>query len=80
MPDGRLSSYFPDQPEVANRQEAGDAYYPNGAIYIFDYEYYKNNEDIMQGRVFPYVMPRERSVDIDDLFDFKLAEYLMGGQ
>jgi CMP-N,N'-diacetyllegionaminic acid synthase len=78
-PDGRLSDYFPAQAEVHSRQEAEKAYYPNGAIYIFNYEYYKRNNG-GDGRVFAYQMPKERSIDIDDQYDFKLANYLLGGK
>ena len=80
MSDGRLANYFAEKQEIANRQEADLAYYPNGAIYIFNYEYYRDSQNGYGGRVFPYLMPKDRSVDIDDLFDFRLAEYLMGGK
>lgn len=62
---------------IKNRQAYRESYYPNGAIYIFKKElllegkYYNDNS-------FAYIMPRNRSVDIDTLEDFLYAEYLLG--
>lgn len=61
---------------IANRQDLPTTYYPNGAVYVFSTEmirqkkYYTDNS-------YAYIMPRERSVDIDILDDFKYAEFLM---
>jgi len=64
---------------LANRQELGKTYFPNGAIYIFKTallrkrEYYSENS-------FAYIMPRNRSVDIDTIEDFEYADFLMQRQ
>ena len=50
-------------------------YIPNGAIYVFNYKYFKMNEDYFSEKSYAYVMPNERSVDIDNLSDFNLAEF-----
>ncbi len=74
--DGRLEDIFSDR-TLKNRQELKPTYYPNGAIYIFKStlirsgEYYSDN-------TYSYVMPRNRSVDIDVLDDFTLAAFLIG--
>ena len=62
---------------IKNRQAYRVSYYPNGAIYIF------KKELLLQGKYYndnslAYIMPRNRSVDIDTLEDFKYAEYLLG--
>ncbi len=79
LPDGRLANYNVPQIEVLNRQDAAKVFYPNGAIYVFNYDYYRSVDDCYSGKVYAYQMPKERSVDIDDLFDFKLAEHLLNG-
>ena len=64
-------------PKIHRRQESFKLYSPNGAIYVFDsndlmkkdFEYGEND--------LPYVMPTERSIDIDSKLDFKLAEFLL---
>jgi CMP-N-acetylneuraminic acid synthetase len=63
-------------PKILRRQESPILYSPNGAIYVFnsssimkkDFEYGAND--------LPYIMPIERSIDIDSELDFKLAELL----
>jgi len=64
--------------DLKNRQEYEKTYYPNGAIFIFKTEliysgkYYSKNS-------YAYIMPKNQSVDIDTLADFKYAEYLLRG-
>jgi CMP-N-acetylneuraminic acid synthetase len=77
LPDGTLDAYPGVAATGRNRQEELPAYAPNGAVFVFraallreDVGYY------VPGRTFPYVMPKERSVDIDDAIDFALAELL----
>ena len=36
-----------------------------------------NNTSIWDGRVKGVIIPKERSLDIDDAFDFSIAKYLM---
>jgi CMP-N,N'-diacetyllegionaminic acid synthase len=73
--DGRLSDVFSGQ-KLKNRQDIKPTYYPNGAIYVFKSSIIKLGQ-YYSDKTFAYVMPRERSVDIDVLDDFKLAEFLM---
>ena len=73
--DGKFVPVFEET--IDNRQSEVPSYYPNGAIYVF------NSELLQKGTYyddhsFAYVMPRERSVDIDTLHDLKYAEFLMG--
>ena len=35
-----------------------------------------NNNNLYKGKISTYEVPRDRSVDIDDIVDFKLAEIL----
>lgn len=51
-------------------------YYPNGSIYIIKKELVEIG-DLYKGRSLAYIMPYERSVDIDDRDDFLYAEFLM---
>ena len=75
--EGYLVDYMSDFDAVKNRQLAPKTYLPNGGIYIFNYEYLNNRRDYYGGKILPYVMPRERSVDIDNLIDFEYVEYLV---
>lgn len=62
--------------ELKNRQEFQKSYYPNGAIYIFKTELLKQGVYYTPNS-YAYIMPRERSVDIDTMEDFELAEYYL---
>ncbi|HYH16699.1 MAG TPA: acylneuraminate cytidylyltransferase family protein [Flavisolibacter sp.] len=69
--EGRLVDIFPERLE--NRQAFKKTYFPNGSVYIFrkslimERKYYTEN-------TFAYIMPRNRSVDIDTIEDFIIAE------
>lgn len=54
-------------------------YVLNGAIYIYNRSYLFSKKDHINNseKNFAYIMPRERSVDIDEQIDFTLAEYLI---
>lgn len=73
-PGGGLSRAFGADIVANRRQDSPQRYMPNGAIYIAD------AEAILSGGGFfedaqGYVMPRERSVDIDDTDDLELARF-----
>lgn len=58
------------------RQTEEISYFPNGAIYIYDYEMYlKNAIDI--NKTYAYIMNKEDSIDIDDKLDFEYCNFLM---
>ena len=61
---------------IANRQELPTTYYPNGAVYVFSTAMIRQRK-YYTDKSYAYIMPRERSVDIDFLDDFKYAEFLM---
>ena len=63
---------------LANRQDLSKSYVPNGAIFVFKTAFLEARNGYYSDRTYPYVMPAERSVDIDDQHDFDLAEFLMG--
>jgi CMP-N,N'-diacetyllegionaminic acid synthase len=72
--DGRLENIFPD--EIKNRQDVRTSYYPNGAIFVFSYRLIKSGR-YYGDHTFSYLMPRQRSVDVDTLDDFEYAQFLM---
>lgn len=61
-----------------NKQSFEKFYVVNGAIYVTKTDVIiKENTDLPENRVRLYPMPRERSIDIDTMFDFKLAESII---
>jgi CMP-N,N'-diacetyllegionaminic acid synthase len=77
---GVLRSFFPEGDRLANRQEERASYLPNGAIYIFRHSILKSTRQYYTDRTFPYLMPANRSIDIDTLEDFDYAEFLLATQ
>lgn len=78
--EGLLENFLPDSNAIKNRQEFEKSYVPNGAVYVFRTDVLRLTREYYTKKTYPYIMPRERSVDIDDLLDFEWAEYLLHKQ
>lgn len=61
------------------RQKLPTFYRLNGAIYIIKKDYLEKNEpkDFFSESSFAYIMDKEKSIDIDDLYDFVFAETIL---
>lgn len=57
-------------------QDFDKQYRLNGAIYIVNRKWIGHLADIYSDNSFAYIMDREHSIDIDDEYDFKIAEIL----
>jgi len=56
-------------------------YARNGAaIYAFTYNCLMNKHSIYGDKVLPYLMEKESSIDVDDLFDLKLCEWILSSR
>jgi CMP-N,N'-diacetyllegionaminic acid synthase len=64
----------------SNRQDLPCLLEPNGAIYVIKPEVLKKKKAFITRRTIPYLMPPERSVDIDTAADFALAEWYHSGR
>ena len=74
---GVLRPFLPDGCGNMNRQQMGKAYMPNGAVYILRLSLLERLNTYYSENTFGYMMPEERSLDIDTPFDFEFAEFLM---
>ncbi|MBP2029961.1 CMP-N-acetylneuraminic acid synthetase [Methanohalophilus levihalophilus] len=75
--NAHLKPLLGDEYLKKRRQDLPKVYRQNGAIYISTVlDLYKNN-DFYSGNVVPFIMPVDKSVDIDNEIDFKLAELLI---
>lgn len=59
------------------RQDLPSVVTVNGAIYVANTKHLAECGSLLQPDMVPYLMPRERSVDIDTEFDFQLCEFLI---
>ena len=60
-----------------NRQDYEDIYLPNGAIYAADIDYLNKSDSFYTNDTIAYIMPKKRSIDIDDEIDFLFAESIL---
>jgi len=65
-------------PAGMRRQDFPKAFIRNGAIYLVQTSVLRRTGGLSGNDVRAYVMPPERSVNIDEPFDWLLAELLMG--
>ena len=73
----KLEGYFSLEAPFSRRQDLPEIYMPNGAIYIFSVDKFMKKRVIPQTNIIPYIMPAEKSIDIDTFFDLEIAEVLM---
>jgi len=62
---------------IVRRQDAPKTYDMNASIYIWKREAILNENTLFLENTGLYVMPEERSIDIDSELDFKFVEFLM---
>lgn len=74
--EGLLCPLAPDPP-VRLRQKLEPIYHRNGAIFAFQTRLMEEAGLILGSQLRPFIMPQERSVDIDDEFDLQYAEFLL---
>ena len=60
---------------VGRRQDSPACYDVNASIYVWRRESLLNSKSVLMKRTKLYVMPRERSIEIDTPFDFIVAEH-----
>jgi CMP-N,N'-diacetyllegionaminic acid synthase len=77
LPESGEFLNFINQDAMKQRQAGGKFYRLNGAIYIVNCEKFKTDRYFYQSGSFAYIMPQERSIDIDTALDFRMAEFLI---
>ena len=76
----RLRSVLPFGNHVHRRQELSPAYQLNGAMYLMKREWLLTNKNFIGSDTIGYLMPPERSADIDTPLDWEWVEFLLGKQ
>ena len=77
--DGRISEFINEKAIINRRQDLPTIYSLNGAIYLARSEFLLEQGTWYSENTFGYVMPIERSLDIDSLFDLYLADLMLKG-
>ena len=76
---GMVELVIKPQGEVARRQDAPAVFDITTVVYATTPEFVLNNYGLFSGNVTSIDVPKERAVDIDDIYDFMLAEAIVGG-
>ena len=58
-----------------NRQSYDVSYFPNGLLYVFNYQDLKETREYYMDKTYPYIIDKLYCADIDDLLDFQMAEF-----
>jgi len=77
--EGQITDFVPMDRSYKRRQDLPAAYGLTGAVYMVKSEIMLNQKTFYTARTFPYIMPVERSVDIDTPWDLALAELMLEG-
>jgi len=76
-PDLNMGSFTRPEIHAMNRQDLESYYRLNGAIYVSYVDHFKARRSFFSSATYAYLMPQERSVDIDTEVDFRLAEVIL---
>ena len=77
LEDGKLADFISVDMAYMRRQDLPPAYVINGAIYLNKCDVLLKQRTFLPPGTLPYVMPLERSMDIDTPWDFYLAELIL---
>jgi CMP-N,N'-diacetyllegionaminic acid synthase len=75
--DGCMRVFIRAEIKNKNRQELPVFYRLNGAIYLAYWDYLKEQKIFFGKKTFAYIMPKERSIDVDNELDLKLIENMI---
>ena len=78
--DNTLENFISSDIEYLRRQVLPPAYVLNGAIYLSKRKSIINNHTFIPEDTHAYIMPQERSLDIDSPWDFYLAELILNNK
>ena len=75
--DGDMREFGGGEELEKRRQDFSTYYRINGAIYLMRTDYFlEDHHNVFREKTYAYIMDKRRSVDIDDRFDFEIAEAL----
>jgi CMP-N,N'-diacetyllegionaminic acid synthase len=77
--DGAISSLF-EFDESLPRQQLPPVYVLNGSLYLVRRDVLKERRSLYAEKTYPYVMPIERSLDIDTAWDLQVADLVLSAR
>ena len=80
QPDGTVRVVIPPDVAIVRRQDVPDVFDVTTVGYVAKPDLVARCDGMFEGRVRSVHVPRERALDIDTLFDFRLAEFMMAAR
>lgn len=81
LEDGRLAELFTKEQQTSSDSGKKETYYaPNGALYLVKTPVLLARRTFYTEKTFAYVMPPERSLDIDTPWDLRIAQMELGSR
>jgi CMP-N,N'-diacetyllegionaminic acid synthase len=78
--DNRLRPVMPTATRATRRQELPPCYVLNGAVFVARCDWISDHDDFVSTDTVGYVMPKHRSIDIDDELDLRVASVLLASE
>ena len=75
--NGNINLIIKPKEKLYRRQDAPVVYDMATVAYVMDPQFIMRNESIFDGRIKAVKVPLENSIDIDTMFDFKMAEFFL---
>jgi len=77
LDDGTLADFMTVEMKYRRRQDFPPAYAVNGAIYLNQCSSLRQDQKFLPSGSIAYIMPPERSLDVDTMWDWRMAELIM---
>jgi N-acylneuraminate cytidylyltransferase len=77
QPDGLVDIAIKDNGQLIRRQDAPELFDLTTVVYATSPAYIRQSAGVLTGKVTAVIIPKQRAVDIDDIYDFMLAEVLL---
>jgi CMP-N-acetylneuraminic acid synthetase len=75
-PDGYVDLFISSEKDLSRRQDCPKTFDITTVAYAAKPSFVLEKNNMFEGRVRQVIVPKERSIDIDTLLDFELAEYM----
>lgn len=73
-PNGAITGLYSQEAPYTRRQDLPQAFQPNGAIYAFSVDAFKQHDQFPLENVYPYIMSEQDSADVDTFEDLQAVE------
>lgn len=74
---GFVTPYMSNITKIHQRQQADEAYFPYGVVYISKVSEFKKKQTFYTEKTIPYFIERWQNYEIDDQLDFYIVEQIM---